>query len=301
MFSNGTDKAATLFLLQSMFDPVFTHTAHILSKCFGEQGNNLVPYGYTCRTLGASSTRLLPANHIQKPPVHEAQASMRCPTALNPKALSHERKDLHNHEVGQLDQEQQGFDEVTLESMLLKPHIICSVSGNTIRPIVRTCNPFKVDGRVETAQSAWTAPAIMSSSTVLLRPLIRDIRAATLSTNHRPCLPLKASAIDASPIKTMQSSSCEIFVDWLSQMSKRASSTCITNAWRWRSGVTTRAPADPIQRRMPPRFFGPEMGPATTTSSASAPRVPSPSRSKTGSPLSDPPPSWEHIAVPGWH
>ena len=154
MFSNGTDKAATLFLLQSMFDPVFTHPAHILSKCFGKQGNDLVPYGYARRTLGAFSSRLLPANHIQKPPVHAAQASMRCPTALTPKALSHERKDLHNHEVGQLDQEQQGFDEVTLESMLLKPHIICSVSGNTIGPIVRARNPFKVDGRVEAAQGS---------------------------------------------------------------------------------------------------------------------------------------------------
>ena len=84
MFSNGTDKAATLFLLQSMFDPMSTHTAHILSKCFGKQGNNLVPYRYTCRTLCAYSTRLLPANHIQKPPVHPAQVSMRCPTQRNP-------------------------------------------------------------------------------------------------------------------------------------------------------------------------------------------------------------------------
>ena len=69
-------------------DPMSTHTAHILSKCFGKQGNNLVPYRYACRTLCAYSTRLLPANHIQKPPVHAAQVSMRCPMQRNPNKQS---------------------------------------------------------------------------------------------------------------------------------------------------------------------------------------------------------------------
>ena len=52
MFSNGTDKAATLFLLLSMFDSMSTHTAHILSKCFGKQGNKVTTLYHTGTRAG---------------------------------------------------------------------------------------------------------------------------------------------------------------------------------------------------------------------------------------------------------
>ena len=85
--------------------------------------------------------------------------------------------------------------------MSLEPRVLGSLSADAVRPVILALDPFKVASTTKGKEQTMYSSGLESNSSLLLRPRMRDIRAAMLSTNQIPCIPLVDEALYASPYK----------------------------------------------------------------------------------------------------
>ena len=122
--------------------------------------------------------------------------------ALHPRHYLDELKDFSDEVVGQVEEHEQGVGAKESETMSLKPWVTLALSADAVRPVVLALDPFKVASTTECKEEAVNSSShgVQLVIELLLRPRMRDIRAAMLSTNHMPCIPLVEEALYASPI-----------------------------------------------------------------------------------------------------